>query len=1193
MELIIRQLDQVRRRSRRLLTAQVAMSWLGGVVAVLIAAGAGDYVLHLPPWMRLALGIAAAGFALGFLGLRLRRATRFRPSLSDLALRAERLYPQLSGFLASGIAFASDRAAYAEPASTSTMADATIAAARERAADLPLRRLIDTRRTWHTALGLLIVLLFTTGVVAAAPLHSVLALKRWFDPLGAHAWPKRTEVRSLVDRAVCANDTPLPLEAEVMRGYRPGMRVRVHYHLVDEQGAAGPTQTLIMTEQKRNRSTVDDGASAPAAAAPPRRRFVRLVEIADGSRGATAAASRWSSLSFHFEAGDDQTEPQSVRLVARPGVIRVEASVTPPAYAAGLVDAQIIELQSLSDGAGPVRTIAALTGSQATVRFHVSGDVAPPDDWSVTLPGWAASPGALFGYSEAVGGETMVDGVIEARLEVSASIQSLIHLVDRHGLASANERMYRIEAMVDQPPSVSIVAPAHDESVLETAVIPLEGAARDDVGVEHVRLESRLANVSTASEWSLLAEQTGRSRQLGVEHDLDLSSMGLEVGQSIALTAWARDVFDLGGPRHEVRSNPRMLHIIDVATLTRQIHTELAGVRRQAVRIEAGQRLLMESETPDPLRRQRNIGRRLDGLRSQAREQIDRIARNRLDPIQAESLLRLLHQSEQLLNKAGTSSRSAQEQLERAKTEPKRAEAARQASRGHQKAVRDALNELSNLLDQSDDLLTMQLQLRELISAQKGLADATRKRPPGTLGEKVDNLSRADRHALRELADRQSSLAGKSGSLVAQMQSTSQALHRHGANPREQSAAAALAEATSIAQRQGLQENMRRAAELTEKNRLAESGSQQDRNVEILERMLEQFERLRRNEQEMLRRHLLRLVEAIESLVKQQKAQLARVNAKADLPALAGAMGQLWRNTLDVAALAAGAPQTRKVSASLGQAAGAQTMAVKALRDASVDNAAGHERVALAKLEEALKMAQQLSRNAGDKSDQDKRQELRKAYLKMAARQRELRRQMAPQTRVVEPTRREDLALRQIARGQGELRDELGERREQVEKTLVFLHQHDRTHQVAVVVVEAVEQGDRQPAILDDQDVIASTLESMADALKSAQRDDPFSRPGASGGGGGGGGGGGDNAGPVPPVAELKLLRGAQEAVYDRTRRLEKHVTKAGDAPPPKARWERLGAEQRDLAELGQKLQERLERPPPQAVPNRDQEPES
>ena len=118
--------------------------------------------------------------------------------------------------------------------------------------------------------------------MTTTPLDSFPPVDAWDDwtELDPAAWPKRTDVRSLVDRAVCANDTPLPLEAEVVRGYRSGMRVRVHYHLVDDQGETGPTQTLIMTEQKRRPALQRDG-SAPE---PPRHTFSRLVEIADGSR---------------------------------------------------------------------------------------------------------------------------------------------------------------------------------------------------------------------------------------------------------------------------------------------------------------------------------------------------------------------------------------------------------------------------------------------------------------------------------------------------------------------------------------------------------------------------------------------------------------------------------------------------------------------------------------------------------------------------------------------------------------------------------------------------------------------------------------------------------------------------------------------------------------------------------------------
>src|SRR5687767_6618548 len=105
MESVTRQLEAVRSTARRLLLAQSALRWLAAALAALIAAGLLDFALRLPPSIRLVLGLGAAAAGLAWLVRSLCAAATFKPGLSTLAIRAERLYPHLSGELASGVDF--------------------------------------------------------------------------------------------------------------------------------------------------------------------------------------------------------------------------------------------------------------------------------------------------------------------------------------------------------------------------------------------------------------------------------------------------------------------------------------------------------------------------------------------------------------------------------------------------------------------------------------------------------------------------------------------------------------------------------------------------------------------------------------------------------------------------------------------------------------------------------------------------------------------------------------------------------------------------------------------------------------------------------------------------------------------------------------------------------------------------------
>jgi len=116
MEAIARQLIYLRRAGRWLLVGQRLCQLGIAAAAALGLLATIDYLLRLPDWMRLALGVAVAAALLVWVLARLARALQFRPRLSDLALRAERLFPQLAGSFASAVEFVDQPERYREPA---------------------------------------------------------------------------------------------------------------------------------------------------------------------------------------------------------------------------------------------------------------------------------------------------------------------------------------------------------------------------------------------------------------------------------------------------------------------------------------------------------------------------------------------------------------------------------------------------------------------------------------------------------------------------------------------------------------------------------------------------------------------------------------------------------------------------------------------------------------------------------------------------------------------------------------------------------------------------------------------------------------------------------------------------------------------------------------------------------------------
>jgi len=224
MEHVSQKLQRLRRKAIVLLVAQRLCQWISAVLLIGLVLGLIDFWLRFPGVPRLIIGLTVAAGALLWLVSRVAHAMGFRPSLSTLALRAERMFPHLRGVLASGVEFAVARAS-GDPAAvgvcsrTDGLVDAAIRDAEHRldAGGVSLGKLIDPARTLRLALVMMLVLVGFTAVAGAAGGNSLIAAKRWFAPLGDAQWPKRYAIESTPGRQVYAVDEPVRLQALVTR----------------------------------------------------------------------------------------------------------------------------------------------------------------------------------------------------------------------------------------------------------------------------------------------------------------------------------------------------------------------------------------------------------------------------------------------------------------------------------------------------------------------------------------------------------------------------------------------------------------------------------------------------------------------------------------------------------------------------------------------------------------------------------------------------------------------------------------------------------------------------------------------------------------------------------------------------------------------------------------------------------------
>lgn len=1185
MQNIARQLEQVRRRGRALLVTQRLAQALAVVLPALVVLGLIDFGLRLPGWLRGVIGLVLLGLGLSWLTTRLLAAWRFGPSLSALALRVERMVPRLSGLLTSSLEFGLSPDKYAAPASTAAMARATVARAEKELAGVRVGRLINLEPTRKRAMWLIGAAALFGIIAGSMPTHSAIAASRWLMPWSDTAWPKRTQVAAAELPPAVAIDSPVEFTASVGRGFRPGMRVWLNLQPVDAAGqptGAMTPQRLLMTEQLAGAASADAAPESP----PPQGEFkLQWRPPADLARQVSSGNAASAKLRVWFEAGDDQTESQVLTLVARPALQSVIARVQPPDYAVGLAAPQTVALHEQSQR---IASAAMLAGARVRLTLELNkplpAAVLEPES---LVPGLVSIPDLALDQPDP---RTVVLG-----FTLNQSVQTPIVLTDAHGLTQAAERFVRFEALEDRQPTVTILEPSADASVLASAVLPVAAQASDDVGIRGLVIEAehpaRAAVQDAVDETNptrrlTLADRVARSAQLNAEATFDLATLPLRVGDVVTLHATAQDVFELNGLRHEpANARPRRLNIIDANTLIDQVRADLAGVRQQAQRLERQQeQLLKRLAQDDPARlqaEQARVTRAVESQRLQLQRVQDRLQLNRLSEPTLDELIR---QADALAERAQDASEQAQQNLQDAAesqaSDPEGDAAAQaKAQAGEQQdEARDSLEDLAKLLDQGRDALGLKLELARLKAEQEALAQDTRQLLPRTAGRPMDQLSEDMQQALQQLAERQEALGEQAQDAIERLQSSAESLAQQGDSDQDQAAAQAMAEAAAVAQRQGLNEQMQDSQEGLEQNQLSQAGSSQMQSLDTLDQMMQQLGEQDELRQELLRRRLLELADQLRRLIEGQTLANAAVEALpveaavADLAALAPDQSNLWVRTIAVQTEAEADEATADVAPIVGQAVDAQAAALAGLRGGARDEVQAGQRVALERLEEALAKVQEKQAEAQQDQTAEQRNELRQKYLELAQKQNELGEQTAELLDEVPLSRKNRAALRGIGTSQQEVRAAAAELGEEVGDTIVFQKTHEMIDTASGAAAASLSRGEDDGRLLRQQRKTAGLLESMADALDDSGKPQEFADSNA----GQGGSGAGQPPPLVPPAAELKLLRGVQQAVYDETRALAEAVR--GEPTGEQAGLlGDLSDEQRELSTVGQRLIEQMQ----------------
>jgi hypothetical protein len=1180
---IERALASLRARIRLWLVFDRATAILGVTLSVAIGLGLLDFAIRMPGLMRLALLLIGAALVVAACRRLLVPAARFRPSLTDVALRVEQtpVGAPVRGLLASGLELSTK----SSPLSQDVVRASLAAFSRLSIRDV-VRPIGGSKRGSTTLLASIVPLAILCLV---APTMTLIGARRVLTPWTDAQWPSRTAVLNATTANAHALGAALPLRALVTRTNRGvgDTRVAAKYR-VTVDGVTGSTATTLLSSQ-----------GLRGDATPRGELYERLLDaraLVEPRTSGAASGSR-ATLEYWFETADAATDAATIELVEPPIITRVEARVTPPAYVG---TASLGELISGAHDLGAGRSDATplspvLAGSRVALTLTLSKPVPIAEGAGFLrklLAGTEPPSGMMLANASAKSSSTLT-----LSFAAREPLRTAVVVEDEFGIGSPEPTTLLIGVVTDKAPTASVVEPGQDETVLASAVLDVSGEGRDDVGLARLTLEAQTLRGRPDSPGappepagqpaSLAAREVAadaeETRTVRAPATIELADYSLKPGDELHLTAVAQDRFALEGESHApVISAPRKLRIISEGQFVEQVLAELAGLRTAAIRLDADQAKLRTraegldqpggSDKAQGLKNEQDaLTQRLSPPASLVKKLAERVDKNALPDRTVREMLRDVGD---LLDQAADRSREAAQSLNESRKpegESPADPAATEKARAAQSQVRDAMSRIASILDQGKDGWATRREIEKMLEDQRRLSNETRDLSRETGGKKASELTNDQKAALERLAQAQQELAQRARAATDALQDRSKKLEA--TDPAQSEAMKSAADESA---REQLADTMQNASKSAGENQTATANDFQKKAEETLERMLQELDKGTKRRDESLRRQLADLVQQIEDLMGRQNAELAALADKSKLApgeTLDARQIQLNQDTIAVTDAARAVKEGGgPIADELETASNRQASAVQSLRLAPADEpgADRSQRDALSHLTEARDLAKKLRDQAAKREEDRKREELKRAYDKALQEQIAIRGDTAGFVGK-ELSRRDRAAVRTLGEKQEQLRatlKELQSKTKELSDEGVFRFSHDRLDTLMQRSEAALKEGIASKDVDSWQASSATVLRSLVEALSQSPDEKDFREAQ-----GGNSGGGGQNGGPrpiIPPIAELKLLRAMQQDAALRTRSL------AEAAAPNAAEIDEVGSLQRDLAKQGSALIKKL-----------------
>ncbi len=1170
---ILKSLETLRRRVRALL----ALDGLSRGVAILVPAAALFLLLDWWvsfPWFVRAIVLAFGGaWATHWTWRRILRPLMAPIPLEQLALRIDALDVEKREGLASAVSFLEGHGIGAPE-----LRDQLVTAWRERASAGEWTRGLHPRRALGAVVLAMAVVIAVVLVHREAPELAMIGRSRLLTPWTPAEWPRRVQIDPLTQDMAAAFGEGVTASMRVVRGDHEYLRAYIEW---GTPGGSRRRTPMLRDTGGIYRFTIED-VRAP--------------------------------IEYAFVAGDDDTRERMfmIRVARRPELAGAHAVVSPPPYAAGMPPV------TLTVGEEPLRVVR---GSVVRIEATARRDAGAPS--TVHRGELVFSDGDRF---KLVANET-APSILAGDFPVDRSESFQIQLVDDSGLESRSDRPVEMIVREDEPPSVDVFEPASDIEMTARGVVDLRVRALDDFGVTGLKMvvgidgeelvpvldlagdESRAMTEDADRREPATAPNVEESQADGVaaarvvdrSQGWPLRSLDrlLERGMVLELAFDAVDNFDLGGERHApTRSSRRRIRIVSEAefreSLRQSLTTTGAQLRRllaelQVSRTETGRldegpstgQAMSKADRERSVRLAQEIQRLAQNTR-EAAEKLREISRradqnqaSRLDVnMQADRLERSMTRlaEESLGDAAVALAQAAEEQAAGAQHESLAVAAAAQ-----DRSIAE-MAEMLDGLEQWNEFADIARLLRQLLDRQEELSRACVRIAVAVDGRAMDELSEPQRDSVEDAARTQNLLRDEATALIHGM--TNMAASLIGT---DLISAGALERAVAIGSDQGLATKMAAAAADIQQLRLRSAKSTQSAAASALRAMIAALDERPDRELAALARELAGLLEAVRELIRTQTVLEDEASDLSTAEWRSEVAERLTERQYTLARRTEAVAKRIEVTDSDGLAAQFAMLTAVAQMEAA-SSAIGRGDVASARVEQgAARVSLQEALDAlaalQERVDRETAERSMAGILEDLTSLREMQAAIRVETEAVRTALRVDGAtlkrsdkakLKRLGDRQAALSEPLGVVSEKMTGSIVFLRVCEDLGLSIEDAASVLAEFDVESAVTLQIEIMGD-LERMIRALESRPR--KSEQRFVENESGGGGAGEPTMSRPVPPLAELKVLRMLQLDVNARTRVLDGKVSDSIEsADAAKEQIEKLGRDQQAIHEMAKQL---------------------